>query len=58
MRDREQGGATENAFKFRVRRKYAIYTCFFSSASLVEPGRFNRFQTLETELNQKCFVIF
>jgi hypothetical protein len=30
MRDREQGeGAAENAFKFRVRRKYVIYTFFF-----------------------------
>jgi len=29
MRDREQGeGAAENALKFRIRRKYAIYIFF------------------------------
>ena len=48
IRDREQGeGAAKNAFKFRVRRKYAIYTCFFfSSSSLVEPGRFGSVQSV------------
>jgi hypothetical protein len=36
-----------------------IFT-FFLSVGLVEPVRFNRFQTLETktELNQNFFVIF
>jgi hypothetical protein len=38
----------------------AIYTCFyFLSAGLVEPVRFNQFQTLETktEPNRIFFVI-
>jgi hypothetical protein len=54
MRDREQGeGAAENALKFKVRRKYAIYTCFFfSSASLVEPGRFSSVQSVSDFENQ------
>jgi hypothetical protein len=48
---------TECYFRFRV-RKHPIYTCFFLSADLVEPVRFNRFQTLKTEPNRKFFVIF
>jgi hypothetical protein len=37
--------------------KHIIYT-FFLSAGLVEPVRFNQFQTLETEPNRNFFVIF
>jgi len=37
-----------------------IYTCFFFKCWLIEPVRFNRFQTLEaeTEPNRNFFVIF
>jgi len=31
---------------------------FFLSGGLIEPVRFNQFQTSETELNRNFFVIF
>jgi len=40
--------------RFRV-RKHFIYTCFFKkSGGLVEPVRFNLFQTLKTEPEIFC----
>jgi len=40
--------------------KNILFILVFLSVGLVEPVRFNRFQTLETktELNQNFFVIF
>ena len=53
------GGAAECYLRVR---KHPIYTSFFK-CWLVKPiqfdsVRFNRFQTLETEPNRNCFVIF
>jgi hypothetical protein len=35
-----------------------LFILVFLSGGLVEPVRFNRFQTLETEPNRNFFVIF
>ena len=60
MRDTEQGeGVAESALRFRV-RKNILFIYIFLSAGLVEPVRFNRFQTLETETesNRNFFCDF
>jgi hypothetical protein len=61
------GGAATFLFRecreqswLRVRKSILFIVVFFLSAGLVEPVRFNRFQTLETETepNRNFFVIF
>jgi hypothetical protein len=61
------GGAATFLFRecreqswLRVRKNILFIVVFFLSAGLVEPVRFNRFQTLETETepNRNFFVIF
>jgi len=59
QRVKGEGGAAECYLRVR---KHPIYTSFFK-CWLVKPiqfdsVRFNRFQTLETEPNRNCFVIF
>jgi len=63
MRYAEKGGEGRGRLRgecyFRV-RKHSFYSCFFFKCWMVEPVRFNRFQTLETktEPNRNFFVIF
>jgi len=63
----KRGGAATFLFRecreqgwLRVRKIILFIVVFFLSAGLVEPVRFNWFQTLETETepNQNFFVIF
>jgi hypothetical protein len=63
MQRAKEGAAVfrECYFRFRVTKKYLIYTCFFLSNGLVEPVRlvrFNRFQTLKTETEPDLFCDF
>ena len=57
MRDREEVADGLRMHLGLGLEKHIIYT-FFLSAGLVEPVRFNQFQTLETEPNRNFFVIF
>jgi hypothetical protein len=52
------GGDCECWFKFRVRRKYPIYTFFFSSASLVESGWIGSVQSVSNFENRTKLEMF